>query len=138
MTYLDALQDTLAAEQAAVFVIGYLGAQTSQSVEPELAALLRDAYGAHRARRDDLVARVRDVDGEPVAAAASYDIADVRGEPARVRRRALQVERSCAATYGFLVASSPTAERRFAVDTLIEIALREIALGGRPRPLPGR
>ena len=78
MTYLDALQDTLAAEQAAVFVIGYLGAQTSQSAEPELAALLRDAYGAHRARRDDLVARVRDVDGEPVAAAASYDIADVQ------------------------------------------------------------
>jgi hypothetical protein len=138
VTYLDALQDTLAAEQAAVFVIGYLGAQTSQSAEPELAALLRDAYGAHRARRDDLVARVRDVDGEPVAAAASYDIADVQGQPARVRRQALQVERSCAATYGFLVASSPTAERRFAVDTLIEVALREIALGGRPRPLPGR
>ncbi len=138
MTYLDALQATLAAEHAAVFVVGYLGAQTSSSEQPDLFGALTESYGDHRSLRDDLDARVREAGGEPVAAASSYDIPDVAGDPVAIARRALGVERSCSAAYGFLVASSPSEVRRFAVETLLATALRELAMGGRPRPLPGR
>ncbi len=138
MTYLDALQGALASEHGTLFVVGYLGAQTSASAEPELYALLGGSFVAHRTLRDDLVDRVILAGGEPVAAAAAYDIGDVAGDPDLIRSRALELERACAAAYGFLVASSPSPERRFAVDALVETALRETSLGGRPRLLPGR
>lgn len=139
MTYLDALQTTLAAEHAAVFVVGYLGAQTSASADPRLYATLLEAYDVHRTRRDDLVARVVDAGGEPVAAEASYVLADVTaGGRTAILQRGLRLERDCGATYGYLAASSPSDERGWAVDALIDSALRELALGGRPRANPGR
>lgn len=137
MTYVDALQGALAAEHAAVYVVGYLGAQTSASAQPALFATLSTAYDSHRELRDVLVAAVRAAGDEPVAAAVAYDLVDVAGDPARIRRRALTLERACAAAYGYLVASSPSEQRRFAVEALVTTALRESALGGRPRPLPG-
>jgi hypothetical protein len=138
VTYLDALQQTLAAEHAALYVVGYLGAQTSASAEPALHAALTDAYAAHRSLRDELVARVRAAGAEPVAAAASYDLVEVGGDPVRIARRAVALEQACSAAYGYLVGSSPSSERRFAVEALVETALREVGLGGRPRPFPGR
>ena len=138
MTYVDALQRALAAEHAAVYVVGYLGAQTSASAQPDLFETLSAAYGSHRELRDLLVDAVREAGAEPIAAAAAYDLVDVDGDPTRIRRRALALERACAATYGYLVASSPSEQRRFAAEALIATALRESALGGRPRPLPGR
>lgn len=138
MTYLDALQSTLAAEHAALFVMGYLGAQTSESAQPELFEVVTSSYAAHRSLRDELAAQVRASGNDPVAAAAAYDIDDVAGDADLIRQRALELERACSAAYGFLVASSPSTERRFAVEALIETALREVALGGQPRLLPGR
>lgn len=138
MTYLDALQSTLAAEHAALFVVGYLGAQTSESAQPELFDILTGSYAAHRSLRDELAARVRASGNDPIVAAAAYDVVDVGGDAALISQRALELERACSAAYGFLVASSPSAERRFAVEALIETALREVALGGQPRLLPGR
>lgn len=138
MTYLDALQDALAAEHAALFVVGYLGAQTSASAQPELFADLTSSYSAHRALRDDLVARVREADAEPAPAGAAYDLEDVGGDPTRIRQRALELELSCTAAYGYLVASSPSQNREPAVRALIETALREVTFGGKPRALPGR
>ncbi len=137
MTYLDALQTTLAAEHAAVFVLGYLGAQTSSSTQPQLYASVRDAYDVHRSRRDQLVTRVLDAGGEPVPAAASYEL-DPVVDGSEVPGRVLRVERGCGATYGFLVASSPGDQRRWAVDALLDSATRELAFGGRPRTFPGR
>ena len=138
MTYLDALQDALAAEHAALFVVGYLGAQTSASAQPQLFADLTSSYATHRASRDDLAARVRDAGAEPVAAAAAYDLEDVGGDPTRIRERAVALEQACSAAYGFLVASSPSEQRGAAVEALIAAALRETTFGGRPSTLPGR
>lgn len=138
MTYPDALQTALAAEHAAVFVLGYLGAQTSASAQPVLVADLREAFELHRDRRDDLETRVRDAGEEPVAAAASYELPDVAGDPQRITVRALALEQACSATYGYLVANSPAAQRRWAVDVLLDCALRELTFGGRPRRYPGR
>ena len=62
-TELDALQATLAAEHAAVYVYGLLGSRTSQSAEPELYVALRAAYEAHRERRDTADRRDRGAGG---------------------------------------------------------------------------
>lgn len=137
MSYVDALQSTLAAEHAALYVVGYLGAQTSASAQPDLFAAVTLAYEDHRTQRDRLAEQVREAGAEPVAAAAAYDLVDVQEDPAAIRRQAVAVERACAAAYGYLVASSPSAERRAAVDALIEVALRETSFGAAPRPLPG-
>lgn len=139
MTALTALQATLAGEHAALFVVGYLGAQTSQSASPDLYGALRDSYETHRARRDDVEGLVRDAGGVPVAAAASYELPEVQlDDPAALAAAALAVEQACGATYGFLVASVTGEQRRWAVDAVLDSALRELALGGRPRDFPGR
>ena len=52
MSTLEALQVTLAAEHAAIFVYGDAGAHTSQSAEPALFDLVSTLYRTHRARRD--------------------------------------------------------------------------------------
>lgn len=144
MTYLDALQETLAAEHAAVFVFGFLGAQTSQSTAPGLSDRLRAGYDRHRERRDRLEALVREVGEVPVSGAASYDLGreldrgDGVPDQAAVTARALRVERDCGRVYGFLVASSPSPARGTPVDFLIDSALRELDFGGVPRRYPGR
>jgi hypothetical protein len=139
MTYLEALQTSLAGEHAALFVVGFLGAQTSESSSPQLYATLRDSYSAHRERRDLLEDRVRAEGAEPVAAAASYDLPDVRpDDPTTVAAAALAVERACGATYGFLVANATGTERGWAIDAVLDSATRELGLGGRPRTFPGR
>jgi len=137
MTYPDALQTTLAGEHAALYVYGALGAQTSQSGAPTLYAALTDAYEAHRARRDQLVALLTDLGEEPVAAEPVYELPEDLGRTDAVYARALEIERSCASTYAFLVASSPAPERRLAVNLLIETAVRELAFRGTPETFPG-
>ncbi|WP_170286095.1 ferritin-like domain-containing protein [Nocardioides rubriscoriae] len=139
MSYLDALQTTLAAEHAALFVVGYVGAQTSQSGAPRLYDALRESYTTHRDRRDQLVELVGEAGGEPVAAAASYDLPAVRpDETASLSAAALAVEQACGATYGFLVASATGSQRTWAIDAVLDSAVRELALGGSPRAFPGR
>ncbi len=138
MTYVDALRTTLAGEHAALYVYGALGAQTSQSGAPTLFAALTDAYEVHRARRDRLVAILTDLGAAPVAAEPAYDLPADLGSADAVTDRALELERSCAATYAYLVANSPTEERRFAVNLLIQTAVRELAFRGTPETFPGK
>ncbi|MCW2815459.1 MAG: hypothetical protein JWN84_2914 [Nocardioides sp.] len=139
MSTLDALQASLAAEHAALYVVGYLGAQTSESASPELYAALRDSYATHRERRDQLVGLVREAGARPVPAAASYDLPRVRlDDPASLAAAAVAVEQACGATYGFLVASATGEQRGWAVDAVLDSALRELTLGGAPRAFPGR
>lgn len=136
MTYLAALQTTLAAEHAAVYVLGVLGGQTSASERPALARAIGEAYAAHRRRRDRWVARIAALGAEPVASAVAYDVpADLSA--AVVMRRALALERATAVAYAALVASSPREERRPAVEALNETAVRELAFRGTPEMFPG-
>jgi hypothetical protein len=133
----DALQTALAAEHAAVFVYGALGGQTSQSEAPTLYADVTDAYVTHRARRDRLVALIESAGREPVAADAGYDLPADLSTPTAVSDRALELERACAATYAFVVASTSDEERKWAIDVLLDTALRELSFGGKPERLPG-
>ncbi|GAA3824492.1 ferritin-like domain-containing protein [Nocardioides panacisoli] len=134
---LDALQTTLAAEHAAVFVYGALGAQTSQSATPQLFADVTDAYTTHQQRRDALIAIIEDAGGDPVAAQAGYELPEDLSTPAAVTGRALRLEQGAASTYAFLVASTTGRERSWGVDALVDTAVRELRFGGRPETLPG-
>ncbi|MGW1148736.1 DUF4439 domain-containing protein, partial [Streptomyces sp. NPDC002454] len=65
---LTALRAALAAEHAAVYGYGVVGGRVHEDRRDEA----RTAYEAHRARRDELVRAVRDLGGEPEAAAPAY------------------------------------------------------------------
>jgi len=136
MTELDALQTTLAGEHAAVYVYGALGGRTSASATPLLATNVTEAYTAHRTRRDLLTAAVIDLDGEPVAAEAAYDVPRL-DSPRDVERAAVDLERACAATYAYLVANTAGGGRRLAVAALNDAAVRELAFRGTPETFPG-
>lgn len=133
----DALQTALAAEHAAVFVYGALGGQTSQSANPALYAAVTDAYVTHRGRRDRLIAVLEKAGRDPVAAEPGYDLPADLSSATAVADRALEIERSCAATYAFVVGSTTGPDRRWAVDALLDAALRELTFGGQPEKLPG-
>lgn len=137
MSTVEALATALAAEHAAVFVYGALGGQTSQSADPRLFAAVTDAYVAHRARRDELTAAITAAGGEPVAAEPGYDLPPDLSDSRTVADRALRLERACASTYAYVVASTTGEHRRWAVDALVDAAVRQLAFGGDPEPLPG-
>ena len=99
MSYLEALQETLAAEHAAVYVIGVLGAQTSQTQSPGLYETLIDSYAEHRAARDLLVGLVIGAGGDPVVAETAYALPDDLSRSDVLEQRALEVQRALATSY---------------------------------------
>lgn len=137
MSYLDGLQSALAAQHAALYVVGALGAQTSASATPDLFALLEATYGEHRARRDELSARIRAEGAEPVAAETAYVLPADLGTPQAVTAAGLAVERACTDAWAYLVGSSPRAERGYALEGLKLTAVRELAFRGTPEMFPG-
>lgn len=137
MSALPALQRTLAAEHAAVYVLGALGAQTPKGQAPTLLAAVSAAYAEHRARRDHLVRTVRQLGGSPVAAAPAYEVPTTSATSASVGRGAAEVERRCGETYAYLVAHTEDAQRRWAVTALTDSALRRLTFGAEPEPFPG-
>jgi hypothetical protein len=137
MTAVDALQTALAAEHAAVYVYGALGARTSESASPVLFAEVADAYATHRAWRDLLTRRVTDAGAQPTPAAATYELPPPTPTAAGVARAALDLELACARTYAYVVAQTVDDDRRWALTALTRTAVRETALGGAPAVFPG-
>jgi hypothetical protein len=137
MSELAALQTTLAAEHAAVYVLGVLGAQTSQTAAPELFAAVSDSYATHRGRRDHLTRTITDLGEQPVATEVAYDVPADLGTLDAVTRRALRLERDCATTYAFLVGSTTGDLRAWALRALQMTAVRELAFRGTPEMFPG-
>ena len=137
MTVLDALQTTLADEHAALYVYGVLGARTSQAAAPVLYDALTTAYRRHRSRRDQLRTLVAEAGGEPVAAAAAYDVdLPVQGVE-RIRAAALAIEVDGTERLLSLVAQSSGAVRAWALTEAIWSATWQLELGGEPAAWPG-
>jgi Domain of unknown function (DUF4439) len=134
---LRALQSTLAAEHAAVYLYAALGARVSASVDPQLAARLRSAYGQHRGRRDQLTAMVQQAHARPVAAAVSYRLPNPSRTSRQLTAGALQVETRCEAVYADMVAGTSGVSRQWAIEALSESAVRALGFGGGPVPFPG-
>jgi Domain of unknown function (DUF4439) len=137
MTPVQALQQTLAGEHAAVYVYGVLGARLSASDHPGLMSRVVAAYTVHLRRRDRLTAMVHAMGAEPVAAAVSYVLPNQARTAAQIEAGALVTERRCATVYAQAVGSTSRAERRWAVDALTDAAVRQLGFGGEPAAFPG-
>lgn len=133
----DSLQRVLAAEHAAVWTFGSLGAATSMTATPVLFAQVTDAWEAHRQRRDRLATLLLDLDAEPAGSQAAYAVPEPLRSPADVAAAAARVERVSADAWSFLVASTTAGTRRWAGQVLTELALSAVAFGAAPEPLPG-
>lgn len=134
---LDALQTALAAEHAAVYVYAALAGQADPVAAARLRTDLTTAYAVHRGRRDVLVRDLVDAGETPVAAEPAYELPSRLGTAAALTRAALELERSTAATYAWVVASTTGPDRRRAVEALSDAAVRELVFRGAPEPFPG-
>jgi hypothetical protein len=137
MSAADALQTTLEAEHAAVYLFGLLGSRTSQATEKALYAALRDAYEAHRERRDALIGEIAALGDTPAPAAAAYTAPAGLDTPEGRYAAALTLERGCASTYAALVAATTGAGRLAAIGYLDDAAVRELSFRGTPEIFPG-
>lgn len=134
---IDALQQTLAAEHAAIYVFAALGGRASALPPSQLHPAIDTTYAGHVERRDQLRAMLTADGADPVAADPAYRLPSPLTTSAQISAEALRVERACATTYAALVAATAGSERRWAVDALVSTAVGEPAFGGRPQPLPG-
>jgi len=134
---LDALQATLADEHAAVYTYGVLGARTSQSATPTLYDALTSGYRRHRARRDQLQVLVEEAGGEPVAAAAAYELDGRLLRAPQVEAAARELEVASVERLTALVAQSSGTVREWALTEATWSAVWQLELGGEPQTWPG-
>lgn len=132
-----ALQSMLAAEHAALWLYGLLGARTSASDNPYLYRTFSLGYLAHQAQRDQLVAMIADSGAAPVAAAASYRPPTRLASATDLQQAGHEFEDRCAATYAAAVAQTVGEQRGWAINALAAAAVRQLNLGGTPQALPG-
>jgi hypothetical protein len=137
MSTIDALQATLAAEHAAIYLYGDAGAHTSQSAEPALFDTITLLYRTHRGYRDHLRLLIADHGATPVAAAPAYVLPRQLATPAAVRRHALRTEQDCSEVYAALVANTAGTDRGWAIAALVGAASARILLGGEVETFPG-
>lgn len=134
---LEALQEALAAEHAALYCYGVIGARTSASAQPALYTLMVDGYRTHRRRRDQLTAMITGRGSEPVPADVAYEVPGPLRTGLELTNAALRVERRIVRTFGLLVESTAGAERRWALVALDQVAVRQVELRGTPEMFPG-
>ncbi|MBC2879566.1 MULTISPECIES: ferritin-like domain-containing protein [Streptomyces] len=130
---LTAAQAALAAEHAAVYGYGVVGARAGE----ERAQEAREAYEAHRARRDGIRRTVRDLGGAPAAADAAYALPFPVPDVSAAVRLAAELESRVAAVYADLVAAADGALRGEAAAALREAAVRGTRWRGGSVAFPG-
>ena len=115
----DLLSALVAAEHAAVYAYGVLGARLDDADQERA----RAADDAHRVRRDALADLLRERGAPVPASLPAYDVA-ARG-PDDARELAVRVEEGLALRWRDLVGGTDDAElRRLAVSGLTEAAVR--------------
>jgi hypothetical protein len=138
VTALDAVQQCLAAEHAAVYGYGVVGGVLAGIAgAADLRTYAQDCYDAHRARRDALTAVLTRNGQTPVAAHPAYRVPEPVVGSSGCRALARQIERRSAAVYAFAVSKTSNGSRAMAVDALTDCALRETGWGAGPRAFPG-
>ncbi|MEV7727647.1 DUF4439 domain-containing protein [Streptomyces sp. NPDC087917] len=130
---LQAAQAALAAEHAAAYAYGVIGARTATARTGEA----REAYGAHLARRDALTRTVRELGGAPRPSEAAYALPFELRTPGDVERLAAEVEDRVAGAYSDLVRAADGRLRREAADALGAAAVRAARWRGGGVAFPG-
>lgn len=116
----DKLRKALAAEHAAVFVYGLLGARTTGSMR----ARITRAFDTHRDRRDELRELITARGGKPAEPAPSYALPSVPSTASAAARLAAHVETGIVAAYLELVAAADAELRAYAALVMQEAATR--------------
>ncbi|WP_449348498.1 ferritin-like domain-containing protein [Streptomyces shaanxiensis] len=129
----QALQEALAAEHAAVYGYGVVGGRIGEARRAEATA----AYDSHRARRDALVRAVRSLGGTPVAAAAGYALPFPVPDSAAAVRLAAVLEDRVAGVYADVVRATEGGRRGTAAEALREAAVRAVRWRGESVAFPG-
>jgi hypothetical protein len=128
-----ALQAALAAEFAAVYGYGVVGAHTTAALQPD--ALRAMAW--HQAQQPLLSARVVAAAATPAAPDPAYVLPFAVTTAATAVRLAAQLEDGVAAAYADLVAQASGADRLWAAQSLAECAARSATWSGLSVPFPG-
>ncbi|MEV7524127.1 ferritin-like domain-containing protein [Streptomyces sp. NPDC091371] len=128
-----AAQAALAAEHAAAYGYGVIGARTSGA----RATQARESYGTHLARRDALTRTVRELGGAPRAAEAAYALPFEVRTAADAERLAAEIEDRVAGAYSDLVRAAQGPLRREAADALSAAAVRAARWRGVGVAFPG-
>lgn len=132
---LTALQAALAAENAASYGYGVVGAHLRPRSAAQTAAGLD--WEAHLRARDRLTSMIRDRGGQPAAAAAAYQLPFTVSSAARAAELAAEMEDRVGRAYLGLVALSDTGLRSYGARQLRAAALRAQSWRGSTEPFPG-
>jgi hypothetical protein len=135
VSLVEALQDALAGEHAAVYGYGVVGGVVDTT--GPLGQRSVAGYGAHERRRDRLEARLRELGTEPVPAEPGYALPAAVVTDGDAQRLARRVEDRCAVLYAALVAATTGPQRREAASWLADAATRALAWGAPATALPG-
>ncbi|WP_372482552.1 ferritin-like domain-containing protein, partial [Streptomyces bambusae] len=130
---LPAVQAALAAEHAAVYGYGVVGARSAD----DRAAEARQAHAGHVARRDALTRTVRSLGGAPRASEAAYALPAPVRTPAEAVGLAAGIEDRIAGAYSDLVRAAQGPLRRGAADAMREAAVRAARWRGVGVAFPG-
>ncbi|MGW0749189.1 DUF4439 domain-containing protein [Streptomyces sp. NPDC002587] len=130
---LEAAQAALAAEHAAAYAYGVIGARTAGGRSTEA----REAYAGHLARRDALTRTVRELGGAPRPSEAAYALPFEVRAPADAERLAAEIEDRVAGAYSDLVRAAEGPLRRMAADALSAAAVRAARWRGVGVAFPG-
>jgi hypothetical protein len=128
-----ALQSALAAEHAAIYGYGVVGANLTGTMQ----ATATSDWLAHQVARDRLEAMLRSRGAQPVAAAAGYQLPVTVRTPAEAAALAAILEDRVATAYLGLVALSAAALRQFGALQVRAAALRAAVWRGSTVAFPG-
>ncbi|HTZ92077.1 MAG TPA: ferritin-like domain-containing protein [Streptosporangiaceae bacterium] len=130
-----ALQSALAAEQAASYGYGVVGARLPQGSADQ--ALATADWVSHMRARDQLSALITARGATPVPAAVAYQLPGPVNTPAAARTLAATLEDRVAGAYLGLVALPDSGLRSFGAQQVRAAALRAEAWRGSTQAFPG-
>lgn len=129
----DALQTALAAEQAASYGYGIVGAHLTGT----RLLLATTDWVAHQRARDELTAMIAARGEQPHPAAVAYQLPGPVRTAAEAVALAVMIERQATAAYLPLIAQADPLLREFAARRMQATAVGAARWTGRPQPFPG-
>jgi Domain of unknown function (DUF4439) len=116
----DALGQALAAEYAAVYGYGIVGAHLDSAAQDAG----RQAENAHRSRRDTLLLRLTAASAAPPAASAAYALPFPVTDRGSALKLAVELEDGTARAWHGALAATTGDDRSLAVNALVDCAVR--------------
>lgn len=132
-TSVAALQGALAAEHAAVYGYGVVGAVLAGTEQADA----RSDWTAHQVARDALITMLNKLGATPVAASPAYELPFPVTSPKSAARLAAILENGVTRAYLGLVAVNNPTQRAFAAQAMQTSANRALAWSGTTTAFPG-